>query len=176
MNAHQLINQDSGDVEYYTPAHIVDAARRTMGGVDLDPFSSASANERVRASRYFTLDDDGLNQPWFGRFWMNHPFGRETNRLCIEKAEREYMEGRAEEGCCITFAATSEAWFQPLMCRPQCYLTPRTNYHLPDGTLKRGVSKGSVVTYFGLNVDGFAREFAPLGVVKVAWNPPPLHP
>lgn len=170
---HQLINQDSGDVEYYTPPEIVDAARRTMGGIDLDPFSSAAANARVGATRFYTAQDDGLKQDWVGRFWMNHPFSRVMNPLCVQKAESEYAVGRATEGCSISFAATSEGWFQPLLRRPQCYLSPRTNYYLPDGTKKRGVTKGSVVTYFGRNLDAFAREFAALGVIKV---PYPLHP
>ena len=30
-----------------------------------------------------------------------------------------------------------------------------------------GVTKGSVVTYFGTNVEGFSKAFASLGVVKV---------
>lgn len=169
MNAHRLINQDSGDVEYYTPTEITEAARRVMGGIDLDPFSSAAANERIKATLYFTSQDDGLNQEWRGRFWMNHPFSRAMNPLCIQKAELEYAQGRATQGCCITFAATSEAWFQPLLRRPQCYISPRTNYFMPDGTKKAGVTKGSVVTYFGDNIEAFAREFRAFGVIKVAW-------
>lgn len=166
--SHRLINQDSGDVEYYTPQPIIEAARATMGDIDLDPFSSFSANQRVRAAFYFTPEKDGLKQEWWGTVWMNHPFSREMNHKCIAKIEREFSAG-SMEGCCITFAATSEAWFQPLLHRPQAYLSPRTNYYLPDGTLKRGVTKGSVVTYFGANVAAFAREFSKLGVIKVPW-------
>lgn len=168
--SHRLINQDSGDVEYYTPSEIVEAARRVMGQIELDPFSSATANERVKAARYFTPREDGLAQPWITpAFWMNHPFGRTTNGPCIRKADAEYESGRAVSGCCITFAATSEQWFQPLLRRPQCYLTPRTNYYNPDGSLKVGVTKGSVVTYFGRDIEAFAREFSAFGVIKVAW-------
>jgi ParB family chromosome partitioning protein len=167
---HQRINSDSGDVEYYTPQEIVEAARRVMGQIELDPFSSAVANTRVKASRYFALEDDGLNQPWnTPAFWMNHPFGRKTNGPCVRKAEAEYDSGRAICGCCITFAATSEQWFQPLLRRPQCYLSPRTNYYLPDGSLKKGVTKGSVVTYFGIDISVFAREFAGFGVIKIPY-------
>lgn len=167
MNSAQLINQDSGDTEYYTPAGIVDAAREVMGGIDLDPFSSLVANERVKASRIFTVDDDGLKQAWSGRVWMNHPFSREMNTLCIKKIVAEYWAKRIEAGCCITFAATSEKWFQPLMLYPQCFLSPRTNYFLPDGTKKVGVTKGSVVTYFGDNLDAFVAEFKKFGRIKV---------
>lgn len=48
MNSAQLINQDSGDVEYYTPAQIVEAARVVLGGIDLDPASSEAVNNRFR--------------------------------------------------------------------------------------------------------------------------------
>ena len=36
VNNATLINQTSGKVEYYTPADIVEAARRVMGSIDLD--------------------------------------------------------------------------------------------------------------------------------------------
>lgn len=166
-NAAQLINQDSGDTEYYTPVEIVDAARNTMGGIDLDPFSSLVANERVKATKIFTVEDDGFKQAWFGRVWMNHPFSREMNTLCIKKLDAEYKLKRVRQACCITFAATSEKWFQPLMIYPQCFLSPRTNYFLPDGSKKVGVTKGSVVTYFGDNLDAFCAEFRKFGRIKV---------
>ncbi len=85
MNAAQLINQDSGNQEYYTPVEIVDAAARTMGYIDLDPASSGAANKTVRAARFFTSEDDGLSRSWEGRIWLNHPFGRKENPLWIGK-------------------------------------------------------------------------------------------
>lgn len=168
MNPAQLINQTSGKTEYYTPQEIIEAARTVMGGIDLDPASSEAANARVKASFYFTATDDGLLQDWRGRIWLNHPFGRFTNRWWIKKLEREFMlEGHVAQACCITFACTSEAWFQPLLRRPQCFLHPRTNYLLPDGSVLKGVTKGSVVTYYGRSVTEFAKAFEALGVVKV---------
>lgn len=165
-NASQLINQDSGDAEYYTPQFIVEVAREAMGGIDLDPASSEAANKRVSALQIFTETDDGLSKEWFGRVWMNHPFSREGNRLWINKMVEEFESGRTIKACCITFAATSEKWFQPLLKRPQCFLSPRTNYHLPDGSLKRGVTKGSVVTFFGIDMETIQRTFSHLGVCK----------
>lgn len=165
--SHQLINQTSGDVEYYTPLPIVDAARACMGNIHLDPASSHEANVRVRAFHYYTEKADGLRQSWhYDTIWLNHPFSRDGNPLWINKVESEFRAGAFEQACCITFAATSEKWFQPLLARPQCFLVPRTNYFLPDGTLKRGVTKGSVVTYYGLNTERFAECFAHLGVCK----------
>lgn len=167
MNNAQLINQTSGEVEYYTPQPIIEAARLTLGRIDLDPASSVVANARVRAAHIFTATKDGLRQEWFGRVWMNHPFGRTTNLPWIKKLTESYRQHHIEAACCITFACTSEKWFRPLMEFPQCFLSPRTNYILPDGSIKKGVTKGSVVTYFGADLEAFRRNFEHLGVVKV---------
>lgn len=156
-NAAQLINQDSGDTDYYTPAPIVDAARLTMGGIDLDPASSEIANRTVKATNYFSRD--GLSQIWWGRVWMNHPFARGANADWIDTLVGSYELGAVSQACCITFASTSERWFQPLLNYPQCYLSPRTNYYLADGSVKRGVTKGSVVTYLGSNIGPFIDNF-----------------
>lgn len=168
MNAAQLINQDSGDTEWYTPPEIIAAATAVLGAIDLDPASSPLANQRVKAARIFTERDNGLVQEWRGRVWMNHPFSREGNPLWVRKIVAEFEAGRVTEACCICFAATSEEWFQPLAVRPQCYLSPRTNYYMPDGTKKPGVTKGSVVTYFGARPQKFADAFRALGVTKIA--------
>jgi hypothetical protein len=196
MDSHQLINQSSGLVEYYTPPGIVAAAREAMGGIDLDPASSQEANERIRASSFFTIKDNSLGRPWFGRVWMNHPFGK-PEKACkpgcaktscakrgyhllndkpgnadwINKLVSEYESGRVEQACCITFACTSEAWFRPLLRRPQCFLYGRTNYILPGGDVLQGVTKGSCVTYFGRDMERFATCFGHLGEIKTSWFP-----
>ena len=162
MNSAQLINQDSGNCEWYTPTRIVDAARDVLGGViDLDPASSEIANKRVRAAQYY--DHDGLTRPWRGRVWLNHPFSRAANPRWVKRAVDAHEAGCAVVMIC--FAATSEAWFQPLTRFPQCYLSPRTNYYLPTGEKKRGVTKGSVVTYMGPDFYTFAYRFSQMGTV-----------
>lgn len=166
MNNAQLINQDSGDFEYYTPIEIVEAARTVMGGIDLDPASSETANKLIKATVFYS--EGGLSRPWFGNIWLNHPFSRTNNRLWIGHLVTVYETGilHGKQACCITFAATSEKWFQPLLAYPQCFLSPRTNYHTPDGKKKRGVTKGSVVTYLGPNIERFAKVFSMFGKVK----------
>lgn len=176
MNNAQLINQTSGKVEYYTPLPIIEAARYTMGSIDLDPASSEAANKRVGAKQVFTADQDGLSQRWHGRVWMNHPFGRESNPLWINKLIREFADDNILMACCITFACTSEAWFQPLMSHAQCYLSPRTNYLLPNGEVFRGVTKGSVVTYLThtpWRLRLFHEHFSRLGSVMVPFEAMP---
>jgi len=164
---HQLCNQTSGETEWYTPPNIIEAARLAMRGIDLDPASSKDANTRVRAAEFYTKFEDGLRRNWHGRVWLNHPFSREGNGPWIRKLVEEFRSRRVVEACSITYAATSEGWFQPLLHFPQCFLFPRTNYLLPDGSVKPGVTKGSVVTYLGPNLGRFAQAFSHLGKVKV---------
>lgn len=211
---HQRINQNSGDVEYYTPAWVTDAAGRVMGGIDLDPASCEVANTMyVGAARYFTVADNGLSLPWVGRVWMNHPFGDEeypckqgfskngkrkcTKEKCkpkesptdtkhrghcidayqpgnkdwINKLVTEFNAGNISQACCVCFASTSETWFQPLFNYAQCYLSPRLNY-ISQGHVKKGVSKGSVVTYLGPHVDRFVAVFAGHGRVMIPYRIP----
>lgn len=66
--------------EHYTPSNVVEAARRVMGGIDLDPASCAVANERVRAVQWIGLPADGLALPWHGRVFLNPPGGTFTAR------------------------------------------------------------------------------------------------
>lgn len=166
-NNAQLIHQDSGDVEYYTPIEIVSAARTVMGRIDLDPASSAQANLRVRATKIYTAADDGLAHEWHGCIWMNHPFSRQYNYLFIRKLIDEYMARRVEQACCITYASTSEQWYQPLLQFPVCFLTPRTAYVKPDGNKLYGATKGSSVAYLGPNTEKFIDVFRHLGNVMV---------
>lgn len=194
LEAHQLVNQDSGDVEYYSPREIVSRARTVLGDIDLDPSSSVIANQAVQAKTFFDLEKNGLLQPWFGKVWMNHPFSRSekackprcTKKRCkkrgyclnedhpgntewIQKLTTEYDAGNIDEAICITFASTSEGWFKPLLAHPQCFVHGRVNYYLPNGKVKRGVTKGSVVTYLGNNPARFNAVFSDIGTVKKAY-------
>lgn len=165
MDSHQLINQTSGNVEWYTPSWVVDAARYVMGSIDLDPASSEIANQTVRAERYYTISDDGLNKSWRGNVWLNHPYGRHGNREWIKKLCDSYKAKEIDQACCICFAATSEKWFQPLFEHTICFPFKRVNFLDPSGKTIKGVTKGCAITYLGGQIDRFAQVFSKYGNV-----------
>jgi hypothetical protein len=49
--------------EHYTPPEVVEAARKLLGAIDLDPFSCALANSVVQATEYFHVG--GFERPWY---------------------------------------------------------------------------------------------------------------
>ena len=59
--------------EWYTPPDLMVKVRKILGNDFLDPASSVIAAPHIKASRYFTRVDNGLNQQWKGKVWLNPP-------------------------------------------------------------------------------------------------------
>lgn len=112
-NIGELINagRDPQSQEVYTPAEIVDAARRSLGGViDLDPASSEEANRTVGASKIITAHEDGLSQQWHGSVWCNPPFAAGGLRLFSRHLLAEMKAGRVDRACFLGPAVGGSTW------------------------------------------------------------------
>lgn len=156
--------------EWYTPPQYVTVARELMGGIDLDPASSAAANQTVQADFIYTIDDDGLKQDWYGRVWLNPPYGyseqnNESNQaLWSAKLIEAYTAGNVTEAVLLVNAATSTQWFQALWNYPICFTDHRIRFLKPIGEAYSPTT-GSALVYFGANVAGFAKAFCVFGAV-----------
>src|ERR1700678_4532682 len=101
-NADMAAKHSSASNEHYSPGAIVEAARALMGGIELDPASSALANTVVRAERFFAADrgESGSMRPWNARtVFLNppggkcDPEGRSLVKLPGKKAGYAYEDG-----------------------------------------------------------------------------------
>jgi len=61
---------------------------------------------------YFTPDDNGLMQHWFGRVWMNPPYTKGQVGVWIQKLLKELLAGRLDLAVALTAARPDTAWFQ----------------------------------------------------------------
>ena len=108
------VAHNRGDDEWYTPAPYIQAVHTVMGGIDLDPASSARANEVVGATRYYTRADDGLAQPWSGRVFLNPPYGRKLVDQFSDRLVQGYQEGTVTEAIVLVNNATETTWFREM--------------------------------------------------------------
>lgn len=99
-------------VEWYTPKWIFDE----MGiDFDLDPASPHDMSSEVPAKNKFTIFDDGLSKEWFGRVWMNPPYGTNT----------EFWVNRFIDhgnGIALLFSRTDAKWCQKALQSAQAIL------------------------------------------------------
>jgi hypothetical protein len=65
---------------------------------------------------FFTREEDGLLLEWFGRCWMNPPYGRTIGRW-MAKARRMAESGKAELVVCLVPARTDTAWWHENVMR-----------------------------------------------------------
>ena len=175
--------------EHYTPPAIVDAARATMGGIDLDPASCAEANEVVGAADYFTIEGDGLHFAWVhgksldpkpSRVFLNPPGGkigkRSSQGVWWEKLCAEWLAGNVEQAVfvCFNLEMLNTTQASPTKCLefPICYFRNRPRFWPPGTPPEKRGKVGSpkypgCCVYLGPNDLDFRRAFAPLGFVTV---------
>lgn len=126
---------------WLTPPHILDA----LGDFDLDPCAPIDRPWDMAANHY-TIEDDGLAQPWFGRVWCNPPYGSEMNPF-LDKLSRHGGGGIA-----LLFARTeTRAFFKYVWDRADAllFLRGRIRFHRPDGLLGDNAGAPSVLVAYG---------------------------
>ena len=161
------VSHNSGENEWYTPPDIIERARRAMGAIDCDPASSQLANKNVKADIYYSSKDDGLNQKWKGRVWLNPPY---SDPLCAQFCEAvtyRFLDKQIEQACVLVNNATETAWFQGMLraATSLCLLEGRVKYLDKTGEPANSPLQGQAVIYFGPRIKSFTASFSNAGQV-----------
>ena len=161
--------QGTGENEWYTPAEYVETVRKLFGKIDLDPASSKLAQNVVQAERFFTQEDNGLNQTWSGKVWLNPPYAQPAIAQFITKMVEEWVAGNVEEAIVLTHNYTDTAWFHTAAnaCDAICFTRGRIGFLSPEGK-KAAPTQGQAFFYFGPRSEMFRDAFAEIGFVVVA--------
>jgi len=155
----------TGKVEWYTPAETVEAARRAMGGIDLDPASCEFANETVQAPQFYTADDDGLAKPWTGNVFLNPPFKMPLIAQFVEKLCDEYEAGNVDQAVLLTNNGTDAKWWHRALSVAcvVCFTKGRLPFYDASG-IGPAPTHGQTLFYFGPHKGDFAAAFNSIGL------------
>ena len=159
---------NTGDNEWYTPAKYIEAARYVLGEFDLDPASNDSAQELVKAERYFTKTDNGLEREWRGRVWLNPPYAQPLIMDFVSKMVAERKAGRVTGAVMLTNNSADTAWFHEAAQTADafCLTRGRIKFYKPGGEMS-APTQGQTFFYFGDDVEAFTRCFKGIGFVVV---------
>ena len=154
------------DDEWFTPPDIIEAAREALGGIDLDPASHAIAQQTIGAATFYTVLDDGLTRPWFGKVWLNPPFNRTLLSLFVERLVAEYASGAVERAILLTHDYTDVEWFHAAARAAQviCFPRGRIRFRSPCGD-ECSPRQGQALFYFGRDDEAFRRTFGRSGLI-----------
>jgi len=160
------VSHNSGDSEWFTPPEIITATTKVLGAIDLDPASSAAANEVVGAGTFYSASDDGLadTAPWHGRVFMNPPYRTSLVVPFCARLVREYHAGAVSQAVVLVNNATETEWFQQLLSAASgvCLPAGRIRFWHPE---KKTASplQGQAILYLGKRARTFAGQFASFG-------------
>lgn len=128
---------------WLTPPEILGA----LGSFDLDPCTPEVMPWQTARHR-FTVQDDGLAQDWFGRVWLNPPYGREAEAW-LQKLVRHGT------GTALIFARTETAAFFKTVWNAASallFLEGRLSFHHADGArATKNAGAPSVLIAYGLD-------------------------
>lgn len=160
------LSRSSGNNEWNTPVSYLEAARRVLGGIDLDPATNAEAQMRVQATRYHTAEDDGLTHPWHGRLWLNPPYAQPAVEDFVSKLVESYEHGDVTGAVLLVNNATDTTWWHRAAetSAAICFTRGRIRFERPFGASGSPL-QGQCFFYFGADVHVFVEHFGEFGIV-----------
>lgn len=169
--------------EWYTPSVYIEAARKVMNGIDLDPASCKLANQTVKAAKYFSKEDDGLAHVWKAEsVWLNPPYGRTRpektgstrsyQKFFVEKLLREYAQGNIDQAVLLLLGNSCfTKYFQPLWQYPLCFHDGVITFRKANGKWD-DFGFGTIFVYLGPNETKFIEAFSKFGRIAKAIDTP----
>lgn len=126
-------------IEWFTPPELF-AEWNEEFQFTLDPCSPIEPENRLPVEHHMTREDNGLILPWFGRVYINPPWGWHLTARWIEKAALEIRRPEVELVVALVQARTDTAWFHD-------HVYGKTTIRFLRGLIKMKNGKGE--TYRG---------------------------
>lgn len=177
--------------ERYTPEFIWSRALKAaqVEQFDLDP--ATYKESPIPAKRIFTREDNGLTQSWVNPdgtpavIWLNPPYHGESDDgeefeampLWCDRLITTYEAGKIQDAYILVKSDCRPEWFKSLFesATAYCFLWGAVKFGCPDleseGKKATGSFFGSIVFYFGADVDRFHAEYSDVGGIGQRLEP-----
>ena len=162
------VAHNSGNNEWYTPKELIEAARKVLGAIDLDPASCEAANTVIKAATFYSIEDNGLEREWKGRTWLNPPYAKDLIPQFADKLVDAYLSKRVPVAIALVNNATETGWFRTIaeQASAVCFPAGRVQFWNPAKESAAPL-QGQAVLYLGPSPVTFHARFAGLGTVWV---------
>jgi len=161
---HASHNNDNN--ERCTPPEIIEAVRKVLVQIDVDPASSAAANETVKAAKFYTTEDNSLKQAWTGRVFLNPPSVEPLITEFCDLLVQKFNDKEVQEAIVLVDNATETSWFQNLLTASVVVCFPKERIKFLNAQGKPKVpAQGQAILYFGDKYELFSNAFNSFGRV-----------
>ena len=160
------VSKNTGKKDWFTPAYLIEAARRAMGSIDVDPASHAIAQKWVKADVFYTVEQNGLEQPWFGNIWLNPPYKNRPLKAFVQRLIREYREDKIDKAVVLVNNGTETSWGNALLRSCECVCFHKGRIKFLNLGMEEGLPlQGQMLCGFGIDYITFENIFEQYGVV-----------
>jgi hypothetical protein len=148
--------------EWLTPPELI----KKLGTFDLDPCAPIYRPWDT-AKFHYTIIEDGLSKEWFGRVWLNPPYGKETGKWLNKLVKHG-------NGIALVFARTeTEMFFDYIWSRADGLLFLKGRlyfYHVNGEKAKSNSGAPSVLVAYGQNNVNALKRVSDLGQLVLLKN------
>ena len=93
----------------------------------------AARDDNRKCERYYTPEQNALEQPWIGRVWCAPPWDEPELYKWVEKAHDEFVAGRAEMVMVLLPTRLESKWFADFSKSATLIIPVTISYAIPDG-------------------------------------------
>jgi phage N-6-adenine-methyltransferase len=154
----------TGVEDWHTPPEYLEVAREALGAIDLDPASSAKAQKNVKATKFYSIKDDGLKHEWHGKVFCNPPYKQPAIMQFVKKLIEQIAAGHTTHAILLTHNFSETEWYRTAAatCSAICFPIRRIQFVNAEGE-RAQPQCGQVFFYFGDDVERFVSAFETIG-------------
>jgi hypothetical protein len=160
-----------------TPSREIELCRAAMGSIDTDPATCFEANLFVKAVNAYDEACNGLLCPWLGNVFVNPPYGGREKPAKVEqfvkKLNMEIEAGNTVQAITIlNQQSMCTRWFLEYVgrtCSAHAIYNKRIQF-IGKGNQHSSSQNGTVFSYFGAEIEQFARVFSPHAQVLIPYG------